>query len=63
MQLVCCILCGDVASLVGVFVPHNSQQFGAAPGKQRFIQYPICEDCMRRGNTDAIEQKLIEQAA
>ena len=56
-----CLLCGEVADLVGVFAPGDSQQYGAAPGKQRYIFYSICSDCCSRDDLQAVEHAIARQ--
>jgi hypothetical protein len=42
-----CILCGKpFANGAGVFVPNNSQSWGAPAGKQRYLVYPLCGECV-----------------
>ena len=41
-----CILCGKpFANGSGVFVPTDSQSWGALAGKQRYLVYPMCSEC------------------
>jgi hypothetical protein len=54
-----CILCGDVPSVIGVFVPDDPQKWGAAPGKKRFVRYCLCEKCKAKGDTPNLVEKVL----
>ena len=43
-----CCLCHDHSDMVGVFSPgkERATEFGAPPGKERMIFYPICSACL-----------------
>jgi len=41
-----CLLCGGAPSMVGIFSPDNSKEFGAASGRVKQFFYSICNDCL-----------------
>jgi len=49
-----CVICGAPSDGMGVFVPDNPEEYGAAAGKCRFIFYQICDKCRAPG-TKALE--------
>ena len=55
-----CILCHQApADLAGVFLPTDSQAWGAEPGKHRVIANGLCDRCFRRrDHLVAIEARL-----
>lgn len=55
-----CTACGQPAEYSGMFIPHNSQRFGAVSGKQRVIFYNCCEQCKQ--DPKRIEDVLLRRA-
>jgi len=61
-----CIICGNISEALGCFVPnedslHNTQNIALKNNKRRHIYYPICLDCIPRGDHDAPRINLIEE--
>ena len=54
-----CLLCGANPSVIGVFVPENPQEYGAAKGKNRFIRYCLCSQCYSKQGTPENVEKVI----
>jgi hypothetical protein len=52
-------MCNSTRDFIGVFVPDNSQFYGAPVGKQRFMIYPVCAECGQA--PDAIEAFMEKQ--
>jgi len=43
-----CLKCGCVpADAAGMFTSPNAQKYGAPIGKDRFIFYPLCQECRK----------------
>ncbi len=54
-----CVLCGGKPHCIGIFAPANSQLYGAAAGKTRFVRYCLCENCKCNPDTPAKVEKVI----
>jgi hypothetical protein len=54
-----CLLCGGKPFCIGIFVPENSQKYGAAAGKSRFVRYCLCEKCKEKSDTPQKVEKII----
>ena len=54
-----CILCGGKPGVIGVFVPEDSESWGAPKGKQRAVRYCLCERCARGENVQERVEKII----
>lgn len=54
-----CLLCGGKPFCIGFFVPENSQAYGAAAGKSRFVRYCLCEKCKEKSDTPQKVEKII----
>jgi len=50
-----CLLCGTLATVVGVFVT-GDRTFGTPVGKTRMIHYGLCDACMGTGDAPNAEQ-------
>lgn len=50
LKLACqpCLVCGEKPDAMGVFVPNNHQDFGAAENKERVVFYSICKNDLSR---------------
>jgi len=54
-----CLLCGGKPLFIGIFVPQNSQLWGASIGKARFVRYCLCEKCKDKSDTPEKVEKVI----
>lgn len=54
-----CLLCGGDPAIIGVFVPNQSQLYGALAGKQRLIRYCLCEKCQKQPDTPDRAEKIM----
>ncbi len=54
-----CLLCGNDASVVGVFVPDDPVAFGGDSGKSRLIRYGLCDQCFGGEDLPATVEKVI----
>jgi len=54
-----CVLCGAEPHCIGIFAPENSQAYGAAAGKSRFVRYCLCEKCKSKNDTKEKVEKVI----
>lgn len=54
-----CLVCGGKPYVLGVFIPQNAVEWGAAPGKTRFIRYCLCAKCKRKLNIQDRVEKII----
>jgi hypothetical protein len=55
-----CLLCGGSPEIIGVFVPEDSEAWGAPSGKTRFIRYYLCSKCHGRPDTPDKVEKIIK---
>ncbi len=54
-----CLLCGQDATLRGVFAPAHPQAWGAPPDTTRWFVYALCDAChARTDRSTAVELKL-----
>src|SRR4029453_14304728 len=57
-----CILCKRKACGFGVFVPDDSQLYGAPAGKSRLIGYGLCKRCWKLADRNArIESHILNE--
>jgi len=54
-----CIICGAPPEVIGIFKPDEPENFGAPPGKTRFIRYCLCERCRQREDVNIQVEKII----
>jgi len=56
-----CILCGESATHVSVFVvpPDKAKLLGVPPGKIRQFAFPVCRDCLHRKDTPQRAEDMI----
>ena len=54
-----CVLCGGEPDCIGIFAPANSEFYGAATGKSRFVRYCLCEKCKSKNDTPEKVEKVI----
>lgn len=54
-----CILCGGKPDVIGVFVPEDSESWGAPKGKTRIVSYCLCTKCAKGGNVQERVEKII----
>jgi hypothetical protein len=54
-----CLLCGNHPAVIGIFVPDDSQRYGAPAGKSRFVRYCLCETCKSKSDTQEKVEKVI----
>ncbi len=54
-----CLLCGGKPSVIGFFLPENSQEYGAAKGKTRLIRYCLCWRGQDKQGTPETVEKVI----
>lgn len=54
-----CVICGGKPSCIGIFVPDDSQAYGALDGKLRFVRYCLCEKCKAKSETPQKVEKII----
>lgn len=54
-----CILCGDKPSYIGIYQPGDSQHWGAAVRKSRFVRYCLCVTCKDKKETPVNVEKVL----
>lgn len=54
-----CLLCGKYPAVIGIFVPNDSQLYGAPAGKSRYVRYCLCEKCKARSDAQGKVEKVI----
>lgn len=54
-----CLICGDKPKFIGVYIPGNSQLYGAPAGKTRFVRYCLCEKCQSKNETPENVEKVL----
>jgi len=54
-----CLLCGKHPTVIGIFVPNDSQLYGAPAGKSRYVRYCLCEKCKAQSDTRGKVEKVI----
>lgn len=54
-----CLLCGKYPAVIGIFVPNDSQLYGAPAGKSRYVRYCLCEKCKARPDAQEKVEKVI----
>lgn len=62
-----CLLCGKPFATIGLFIPNDSEEFYAPPGKTRVVAYSLCKKHAgkKRPSTktlNAIEIKILDAA-
>jgi hypothetical protein len=57
-----CLLCGAGPSVIGIFIPDNPQEYGAAKKKTRFIRYCLCSQChSKQGASETVEKVILAE--
>ena len=52
------------SALLGLFVPGDSQLFGAPAGRDRTVAYGLCSPCFARPDVlEAVEERVFEAVA
>ncbi len=54
-----CLLCGGERAVVGIFVPNDTEAWGAPKGKNRLIRYCLCSKCYERPDKAERAEKII----
>ncbi len=54
-----CLLCKAPSALLGVFLPGDSQLWGAPAGRERMVGYGLCSPCHDRPDVvELVEQRI-----
>jgi hypothetical protein len=57
-----CLLCNAPSTVTGLFLPTDSQLWGAPIGRQRTVVYPLCSNCADRPDApDACELRISQE--
>ena len=55
-----CLICGAPPTIIGIFLPENSESWGAPIGKTRLVRYCLCNKCHGRPDTPERVEKIIQ---
>lgn len=58
-----CIVCDKLdvkPTLIGLFIPHDAEKFGAEKNRERICLYKIHIECQKNTAIEKIEEKILE---
>ncbi len=59
-----CLLCGGKPSVIGLFVPENSEAWGGCKDKVRLFRYCLCKRCNKKSDrAERVEKVILSELA